>query len=553
MSNALEQASLIMVPSGYEDGTLGSLKPTDGTGDFTFTRCNGAAQCDLAATRVNADGYIEKGYENLLSHSNSFTTTWAQVGSFNVVGNQQGYDSSNDAWSIESNTTAFDRRIQQSVSVSGVYTFAIYAKSNSTDWLLLYNGTDRVYFDLANGVVGSSESGLIIDSKIESTSVTGWYRCTATFNRAISFISVVPASGDGNSNVVTGNSIYIQDAMLNQGMVAYPYLETTTAPVAGGILEDMPRLDYSNGSCPSLLLEPSRTNLVTQSEYFAGWIVQSSTTLTTNTTETLSPEGLYNATKAVGNGTDGVLLSELSTAGGDNVKSIYLKGVSGGESVVLKDPNQTNQTKTCALTTEWQRFDLLDNQPSSFGFWVDDIPASGIYMWGAQLEQATYPTSYIPTYGVSQTRLSEFSAFELSVFDFFSLGNTESGTFFLETKFTKPSSQNVVDVFSQGGSGTNAWLGTGFQIRDTGGSRNFVVQNIDTLVDDYIKIAIRRDNTTFNVFVNGVKSATTATITNPLKWFDHIALYRNNQNVKQMMEFPTALSDDECIALTTIS
>ena len=67
MSNALEQASLIMVPSGYEDGTLGSLKPTDGTGDFTFSRGS-----NISATRVNADGNIEKGYENLLLQSNAF-------------------------------------------------------------------------------------------------------------------------------------------------------------------------------------------------------------------------------------------------------------------------------------------------------------------------------------------------------------------------------------------------------------------------------------------------------------------------------------------------
>ena len=70
MSNALEQASLIMVPSGYEDGTLGSLKPTDGSGDFTFSRGS-----NTSATRVNADGYIEKGYENLLEQSN-----WDDVG-----------------------------------------------------------------------------------------------------------------------------------------------------------------------------------------------------------------------------------------------------------------------------------------------------------------------------------------------------------------------------------------------------------------------------------------------------------------------------------------
>ena len=67
MANALEAASLVMIPSGYENGTLGSLKPTDGTGDFTFSRGS-----DISATRVNEDGYIEKGYENLLYPSNDF-------------------------------------------------------------------------------------------------------------------------------------------------------------------------------------------------------------------------------------------------------------------------------------------------------------------------------------------------------------------------------------------------------------------------------------------------------------------------------------------------
>ena len=65
MSTALEAASLIMVPSGYDNGVLGSVKPTDGTGDFTFSRGS-----DISATRVNEDGYIEKGYENLLLQSN---------------------------------------------------------------------------------------------------------------------------------------------------------------------------------------------------------------------------------------------------------------------------------------------------------------------------------------------------------------------------------------------------------------------------------------------------------------------------------------------------
>ena len=47
-----DDASLVMIPSAYKDGKLYSIKPTDGSGDFTFSR-------STAATRVNADGLIE--------------------------------------------------------------------------------------------------------------------------------------------------------------------------------------------------------------------------------------------------------------------------------------------------------------------------------------------------------------------------------------------------------------------------------------------------------------------------------------------------------------
>ena len=52
MSNLLNAASLVVTPNSYKEGKLYSVIPSDGSGDFTFTRAT-------SATRVNAEGLIE--------------------------------------------------------------------------------------------------------------------------------------------------------------------------------------------------------------------------------------------------------------------------------------------------------------------------------------------------------------------------------------------------------------------------------------------------------------------------------------------------------------
>jgi hypothetical protein len=69
-SNFFNKASLVMVPDAPIDGKLPSVKPEDRSGDFTFSRGS-----NLAATRINKDGLIEKGRENLLLQSNQFQDT----------------------------------------------------------------------------------------------------------------------------------------------------------------------------------------------------------------------------------------------------------------------------------------------------------------------------------------------------------------------------------------------------------------------------------------------------------------------------------------------
>ena len=64
----IDQASLVMIPGAYKEGKIYSQLPTDGSGDFTFTRGTDTA------TRVNENGLIEKERGNLLLQSNQFDT-----------------------------------------------------------------------------------------------------------------------------------------------------------------------------------------------------------------------------------------------------------------------------------------------------------------------------------------------------------------------------------------------------------------------------------------------------------------------------------------------
>ena len=50
--------SLVMIPSGYKSEKVYSVIPSNGDGDFTFTREGASGQPN--STRVNKDGLIEE-------------------------------------------------------------------------------------------------------------------------------------------------------------------------------------------------------------------------------------------------------------------------------------------------------------------------------------------------------------------------------------------------------------------------------------------------------------------------------------------------------------
>jgi hypothetical protein len=586
MSNALEAASLIMVPSGYEDGTLASVKPNDGTGDFTFSRGS-----NLSATRINEQGYIEKGYENLLLQSNSFSdAAWGKTG-ITETGGQSGYNGTSDAWLLEKDANGF-RRIFQSITLSGVKTFSVYLKAGTlsrADILLFRPSLGAIQFnvDLSTGTqIGLSAP--FIDSEITDVG-NGWYKCQCSTNETIDGVSVYIDLGTS-----TAGTLYIQDAMLNQGLVAYPYIETTTAPVAGGILEDMPRLDWASGA-PSLLLEPSRTNLVPHSEYFGAWIGAGSTQTLINDTNPIDGVS-YEIESSVTGSSSRIYQNGLMTAGNDYSSSYLVKPSSNSPEYLgfacisnltpdvlynfatdsFEDFNIIGNAAKCesiSMNNGWKllkvpvhenvnntRFNIY--QGSKVGSALQGTTGQSYYLKFAQLEQdATYPTSYIPTYGVSQTRL-QYSAFASNVA---SLINSTQGTIFFEGK----SLSSVLPNYNYFISLSDSTSANRMEIRQITDEVQFLwrvnnsyqsqIITIGITITDFWKVALKYSSTEIKMFFNGslvdtISSPTlySANTLNRVGFDDGYNNFKSNNKVKQALLFDTALSDEECIQLTTV-
>ena len=581
-----DKSSLVLIPSGTKTGKVYSQKPTNGDGDFTFTRAS-------AATRVNADGNIEKETGNLILQSNSFDTTWAAVG-INLTSGQSGYDGSSDAWLFEKNPALF-QSMRQTISKSGVHTYSLYAKAGTLDYVIVYASSSispKAWFNLSTGAVGSTQGGLI-DSSITDMG-GGWYRCTIVFSDTITDLRIYPNDTNGSFGSAAGN-IYIQDAQLEQGLVARDYIETTTSAVYGGITDNVPRLDYTDSSCPALLLEPLRTNLIKSSEYFESsyWSKLGVYEVDTNTTETLSPVGNYSATKIVADTSttsQHTVYGNVSQSSGTQYAvSIFAKaaeydylffrglglGASGGARFNISTGEVVAVNGYDSATIEdygngWYRCIAIGTSTSTGAPYYHMSPTSsytsfagnnsdGIYIWGAQCEEGSYPTSYIPTYGSSVSRVADscLGAGDASTF------NSTEGVLYAEIAALADDLTRRIITITDGTLNNIVKL----EYKNLSNQIEAVLYNgntecliLHTLSDEteFNKIAFKYKQNDFSLFVNGIKVGTdTSGVVFTPNTLNNLSFNQgggNNLygNVKQVLTFNTALTDTELQDLTTL-
>ena len=194
--------------------------------------------------------------------------------------------------------------------------------------------------------------------------------------------SILPSNGDG-------------DFSFSRSTIATRINE-------GGLLEESPintpRLDYTDGGCPDLLLEKASTNLITYSEDFsqAAWSKWNGSTVSIN--GFVSPKGDLSATELTrGTNTLALRYSGVATLGTEYTWSIWAKkGSYDKMSLDIGDEGLTSFD----LTDEWQRFEVTVTPTTSTHVDIglpSSVEGDNILIFGGQVEEQPHSTSYIPT------------------------------------------------------------------------------------------------------------------------------------------------------------
>lgn len=595
-ADLLDTASLIVTPNAYKEGKLYSVIPSDGSGDLSVTRAT-------TATRVNSQGLVELVPYNLLTYSEDFSNAaWTKIRT----------TISANAITAPNGTLTADKLVEDSSAASthlatadGVvinnatkYTFSVYLKAAERKYAVLYlTGTGKgKYFDLENGIVGGDFVSAPISAAIESVG-NGWYRCSIVSDSTSTSTSARIYLADTISNTsYTGNGtsgLYIWGAQLNEGTLK-DYFPTQTRL-------NIPRLDYSLGSCPSILVEPQRTNLALWSEQFdnAAW---SKNAVSVTANATTSPSGVLTADRMTANGTSNIHQINLNgfatlTAGVTYTTSIYAKadtnnfiqitgtglvyssttfanfdlanGVVGavGAGVTSSITNLGNgwyrcsMTATAILTSIGNSFlvTIISNANSVRGE-VNTLSTS-VFLWGAQLEAGAYATSYIPTTSASVTRNQDY----IVKSGISSLIGSTQGTLFAEiSSLSNTVTSNSITI-SDGTYDNRASIiySTGTNIIRVfvrvGGVLQFDANSTAFNITNFNKIAFAYKNNDFVFYINGQLIASSASAlafsANALNTFGFNEIGTTgvlNGRVKAAALWKTRLSNAELATLTTL-
>jgi len=352
---------------------------------------------------------------------------------------------------------------------------------------------------------------------------------------------------------------------------------------------DTPRIDFTNDTKGHLLLEPSSTNKVTQSETFSTW---SKINLTLTTTNILAPDGVTSVVKISSPNTLNVehkikFLTDTNSATESifakmgEVRYIYNRRNAGLWSTVIFDlqegvvnnnyPGSSNvYAKMTYYGNGWYRCEVnytgtLGVNETGWGLsdgtnqnYNPPNTTDGLYIWGAQQEDLDFATSYIPTTGAASTRNADVCNNSGSAQDF----NDSEGVLYAEiAALADDGTFRSISISSDAGYNNSImirYVSTSNQINvitRIGSATNNTSVDVNDITE-FNKIAFKYKSENCVLFINGVQVATSSQAFNS-SGINNLSFDRGGGaadfygKVRNVQVFTEALTDEQLQKLTS--
>jgi hypothetical protein len=468
----------------------------------TFSRAS-------SGTYVGSDGLIKTSPVNLFPNSEQFNqSTWTKANGAQVTPNAAEDPAGGNTADLINFTGGSQQVYFGFAPPAGTYTMSVY--------LRVASGSKNLRMQSYSPTDGVQNKAITVTDT--------WQRFSHTVVVSNVQTTFLPCSP------VDLGEVYFWGAQLEEGSTATTYIPTTST------ISGAPRFDHDpvTGKSLGLLIEEARTNYVDNSNDLSQWnrVINSATT-ESNTADTLSPDGTNNSTKITGGSSSGMARDNVLSASASTtyVSSIFAKKGStdsfliefgSGGNYVKTTFNLTNKTFSNAsaggwfasVSTSyvdypngWVRVILSGTTSGSasgdLSFAVYGINSGYAYLWGAQVEVGSFPTSCLPTSGSTVTRAADVASIEGT--NFSSWYNQSEGTVFVEAE----SSDGVNGVLGVGSTtepvGGLNYDFSGFNVQWQGGVMNGTFNPVD---GSFHKFAFTTTTTSNILFADGTQQST---------------------------------------------
>jgi len=318
------------------------------------------------------------------------------------------------------------------------------------------------------------------------------------------------------------------------------------------VAANVPRFEYGVGvTCQSLLLEPQGINNAVYSEDFtnANW---AATDLTVTSNSAVAPDGNTTADTITADVAGGQFqFAYAGTIGETYTTSFWVKRKTGVGAIRIRGVDNISTNVT--VTNEWTRVSITNTASATtirIGLKLSNA-GDEVYLWGAQSEVGSLPSSYIRnlTTGTTTRLADTLSKTELSGYI-----NSNEGTLLMDVILLEG---ETAKQFSITNGTTNNYLALdfggdaiGYIVRSGNVAQASITTSGTTLIN---KIAVTWKLNEFKFFLNGVKIGEDLSGSTPigLSVIDFDLFVNMYGKFKTLKVYKTALTDTELIALTT--